>query len=46
MRTAETLQTYHTYVHILRNTTCIRKPQVIWGGGGGEFAKCLVGEVV
>ena len=35
MRTAETLQTYHTYVHILRNTSCIRKPQVIWGGGGG-----------
>ena len=33
MRTAE--NTYHTYLHILQNSSCIRKPQVISGGGGG-----------
>ena len=25
--------TYHTYLHILQNTSCIRKPPVISGGG-------------
>ena len=33
MWTAE--NTYHTYLHILQNTSCIRKPQVISKGGGG-----------
>ena len=28
------IQIYHTYLHILRNTSCIREPKVIWGGGG------------
>ena len=32
MRTAE--NTYHTYLHIVQNTSCIKKPQVISGGGG------------
>ena len=32
MWTAE--NTYHTYLHILQNISCIRKPQVISGRGG------------
>ena len=51
------IQIYHTYLHILRNTSCIREPKVIWGRGGGNpctlpldppcFCNwCLVGEVV
>ena len=31
--TAENI--YHTYLHILQNSGCIRKPQVISKGGGG-----------
>ena len=33
MSTAE--NTYLTYLHILQNTSCFRKPEVISGRGGG-----------